>query len=522
MNIGRIGQLLDHCTSKCHPVNLSTFLPTRLIDVGHDAFAVPRLVLSSDVHQTEQTRYAALSYCWGDEEEAKSQFKTEIASLEDRCVALSSELMTSTTKDAIALARAIGIRYLWIDALCIIQDDEGDWSHESSQMNLIYRHAFVTFCSLSSDSCHEGFLNRAPTIAIPFQSTIQKAIKGFYSIRARSIAGFHVDRKKDMRDHALSKWGTRGWTYQEQVMSTRFLLFGSLRMHFTCDTCQWAEGDEAPKDRSEMGISIQITRFKDKRISIRQLYEYWNQIVQGYCHRSVTFDKDRLPAIAGIARMIGEALQDQYLAGLWRGNLQCGLAWYSFDDGIGTLSRGLEAYLQNIRERNYVAPSWSWAALSAMEYEPTPDTCLFEESTIVDVSTKTISEDLYGQVSVGVLRIRAKMARMPNRIPVHEGRYWKDFWIPSFEGDVDGIYVGTDWLHKDKEAGLENLVVMLLHRIEKDDKDKAPSLMALLLHPANELKHYLRVGVMKSSGNSGYREMRAWFEDSQEETICII
>jgi len=541
VNIRRIRQLLGHCTSKCHPETSSSFMPTRLIDVGHNESAVPRLVLSSDIHEIEPTKYAALSYCWGDETDAESQFKTETSTLEQRCEGLPSEFMTPTTNDAITLAKAIGLRYLWIDALCIIQDDKDDWSHESSQMGLVYRHAFVTFCSLNSNSCHESFLHRAPAIAIPFQSNIRKVVKGSYLIRLRP-ASLKMGRTKYRRDYLLSAWNTRCWTYQEEEMSTRLLLFGSLRMHFACARCQWSEGDEAPQDRSNnLRILDKIIMFKDCRISSGELYKSWSLTICNYGHRSVTSETDRLPAIAGLARMLGEALQDQYLAGLWKGDLQYGLTWYSRGD---MLSRGLRAHIHNIKERKYVAPSWSWAASPEVaslrergtslveesdimhattntDHEDLHGQIMVEESDIVHATTNTDHEDLYGQVTGGLLRIRGKMSRWPSWSLDQQGTWWSNAYVQP-KGDYDFVHISTDWLSKGKEAGLDVLKLILLHRIENSNGTNVPSLRALLLHPADESNHYYRVGVVYSEGQNGYTWMRSWFEDSQEETICII
>jgi len=518
-------QLLEHCTSTCHPDTPFSFIPTRLIDIGADASAVSRLVPSSGIEHTQQKKYAALSYCWGNAKDAELQFKTEKASLEDRYVGLPNELMTSTTKDAIALARAIGIRYLWIDALCIIQDDKVDWSHESSQMSLVYRHAFVTLCSLNSDSCHESFLNRAPMVKIPFQSTIRESINGSYLIRLRpKTMGDIGDRRRYTWDSNFSKWDKRCWTFQEKKMSTRLLFFGNQNVHFSCGRSDWTEGDEAPtvKPKSWLGVSDMIARFKDKYISSRELYAYWDWLLRQYGHRSVTFDKDRLPAIAGLARMLGDVLQDQYLAGIWKGDLQCGLIWESIRDH-DSLSRSLEAHILNIRERNYVAPSWSWASCSAVASMGYQREMVFEESTIVDVDTHTVSEDPYGRVSGGFLRIRGKIARMPNWLPNDDGTQRSNKWSHSFtESSHQDIYVRTDWLHKEKEAALEDLVVMLLHRIRDRYRPRESDLRALLLHPTDELRTYYRVGVVGSRNYEGFREMRSWFENSQEETICII
>jgi hypothetical protein len=497
-------------------------MPTRLIDIGHDVSVVPRLVFSTDICKTEQKKYAALSYCWGDKKDAESQFKTEKASLEDRCISLPNELMTSTTRDAIAITRAVGLRYVWIDALCIIQDDEDDWSHESSQMNLIYRYAFVTFCSLNSNSCHEGFLNRAPAVKVPFQSTLNKTTKGSYSIRLqpRTDNRFSTDY---VWDYLSSEWSQRCWTYQEQEMSIRRLLFGSSKVYFYCDKYLWTEGYEAPQDISTSGILSQVTKFKESRVTSRELYQCWDELITSYGGRSVTFDKDRLPAIAGLARIVGEALQDQYLAGLWEGGLLEGLMWESTGD---MLSRSLGTHLQNIRRRNYVAPSWSWAAcpnVLGSGYGSQDLQRMIKEATIVDASVDTDSEDSYGRISRGFLRIRGKLAAMPT-LSLHRREGWSNYWCLVM-GNERSDYLETciDWLHNnDEEAGLDLLVMMLLFRIELDDETSAPLLRALLLHPADGLKQYYRVGIIESQGPNAYKEMVNWFKDSQEDTICII
>ena len=521
MSIRKMRQVLDYCTSNCHPVTPSSFIPTRLIDVGDDACANSRLVLSSTISRSQQPKYAALSYCWGNEKDAKSQFMTEKSSLRQRCVSLPSELLTSTTNDAIAITRSMGLRYLWIDALCIVQDDEDDWVYESTQMGSIYRHAFVTFCSLTSDSCHKSFINRAPAVEVPFQSKIRRTTKGFYLIRLRPRMQDRMDWNEYIFDCRLSKWTKRCWTHQEQAMSSRLLLFGSLNVYFHCGKCRWSEGDDAPRDAYKLGVMDQVTAFKDNHMTSTELYESWDGLVNGYGCRLVTLDKDRLPAIAGLARMIGETLQDRYLAGLWKGDLHHGLMWYSQGD---TLSHGIEAHIRNMRERNYIAPSWSWAACPDVVSMGDHRSCTIEESTIVDVDTDTHSEDSYGQVSGGFLYIRGKMARIPKWLLDDKEMRLRNVWALSVGVGNYTIYVHTDWLDKGKEAGLENLLVLLLYRTNEKNHDETevPALRALLLHPADGLHHYYRVGMVRCAGYEAYKEMRSWFKDSQEDTICII
>jgi len=249
------------------------------------------------------------------------------------------------------------------------------------------------------------------------------------------------------------------------------------------------------------------------------MYQYWSCLVLQYGHRSVTFDKDRLPAIAGLARMFGEALQDQYLAGLWKGDLHHGLTWESRGQ---LLSRGIEAHIRHIKERNYVAPSWSWAACPSAGAAAYHSANMSVEVVIVDTNADTSSDDPYGQVSGGFLRIRGKIARMPNWLPKDDAN-WSNTWLHFLKcGHDSNIYVSTDWLYKEKEAGLENIVVMPLYSTEDDDGAKELSLWALLLHPADEMNNYYRVGMVGSEGYEAFREMRAWFDNSQEEIICII
>jgi hypothetical protein len=389
-------------------------------------------------------------------------------------------------------------------------------------MNLVYRHAFVTFCILNTNSCHESFLNRAPALEVPFQSNLRKSIKGFYLIRLRQRTGVDLDGTKYTWDYSLSTWSKRCWTYQEQEMSTRLLLFGSSNMYFACDRYLWTEGDEIPVDISTSRILSQVARFKETRISARELYQCWDLLIHDYSYRSVTFDKDRLPAIAGLARIMGEVLQDQYLAGLWKEDLFEGLVW---EDAGAMSSRGLESHLQNIRRRNYVAPSWSWATSQAIRSCRNTGQHLqriTEMAAIVDVSVDVDSDDPYGRISGGFLRIRGKLAAIPKWLPTTNGSESSNSWYYSMGRGLGTISTYTDWLYKDKEAGLDLLVVMLLFRVEPDDGIGGPVLQGLLLHPTGAPKQYYRVGTTRSQGPKSYEVMIDWFKDSQEDTICII
>jgi hypothetical protein len=517
-------RVLEDCTKRCHPWEKSDFLPTRLIDVGVDSSTVPRLVLSSNIRNLEETKYAALSYCWGTEEDAKAQFKTDKASLEWRCNGLPYEMMTPAIKDAVALTRAIGLRYVWVDALCIIQDDADDWLRESDQMGLVYSHAFVTFCGLNLNSCHETLLQRAPAVSVPFRSTIREDVNGYYLIRLRPSSTDWVNGSPhSTRDRWLSRWNERAWTYQEEELSTRLLLFGSLKMHFRCGRCKWSEGDDNLRESSGRKILDDMTRIKQGELPATRLYDIWLRIVYRYGYRSVTLQKDRLPAISGLAHIVWETLGDQYLAGIWKGDIIRGLGWRN----EGRLaSRGRQNHIQDLRQRDYIAPTWSWASCSTNILIANPIGWLaVPKSIVVDANVETKSQNPFGQVFGGFLQIRGKVAPVPTSLLPRGGQeMWNYILVHYIKGNEpeEGIWVWLDWLSKGEEAELDNLVAMLLLQYQDPDEILAPRLYALVLHPANNSGEYYRVGLMESHGQMGYDLMRTWFESSRDETVCII
>jgi hypothetical protein len=277
-------------------------LPTRLLDVGVGACDDPRLVLSSEICANVKAKYAALSYCWGSKEDAKKQLRTEEASLERRREGIPCETMPSAIEDAVTLTRTVGLRYLWVDALCIVQDDMADWSRESGRMDSIYHHAFVTFYALNSVSCHETLLKRAPSVRVPFQSTIQPMANGYFLLRLRPKFQDWSFRDPWSIDITTSKWGRRGWTYQEELLSTRLPSFGHLQMHFQCGVLLWSEGYNEPKIIYESGVALhdQIATIRRGESSTERLYDYWVSTITYYLPRLVTYDRDRLHAISGL------------------------------------------------------------------------------------------------------------------------------------------------------------------------------------------------------------------------------
>lgn len=222
------------------------YLPTRLLDVGSTTEPCLRLVSMSSYPQLQlaaanafANRYAAISYCWGTNEDAEKQLKTTRNTLQQHLLEIELQDMLQTIADAVELCRAIGLRYLWVDALCIIQDDNDDWTREAFEMSNIYANSFITFCVVTGSSCSAGFLERQHnpnTLQINFKSGINSSVEGKLSLGmfkrpTQTLARGHTETfayDRLIKNYVLeterwqcenAPWFQRGWTLQESYFS---------------------------------------------------------------------------------------------------------------------------------------------------------------------------------------------------------------------------------------------------------------------------------------------------------------
>ena len=164
--------------------------------------------------------------------------KTAQISLESRRKGIAISEMPVVFQEAILVCQRLSIRYLWIDALCIIQDDKTDWEQEASQVGRLYENAVITIVPLPSHAHREQFLQRPQqTFIVPFHSTIQPGIQGEIYLRHIPRIFFGNDCYQpdlEISEKFDSRWDGRGWTYQEDTLSTRSLYFGQSRLFYRC------------------------------------------------------------------------------------------------------------------------------------------------------------------------------------------------------------------------------------------------------------------------------------------------
>ncbi|KAI1444028.1 HET-domain-containing protein [Annulohypoxylon stygium] len=421
LSIERLNGFINKSLSET-PVSIKqNHYPTRLLDVGSSTCSEQlRLVISAEhfILQDETNpamrRYAALSYCWGSEDEAKSQLKTTRNTIQAHLSHINFGDLPQTVADAVQVCRSLGIRYLWVDALCIVQDDSDDWAKESFEMSNIFSHSFLTLCILQGSSCLSGFLKRPraqQALQINFLSTLDNSVSGKLYLSMLESPEENIKNIKSMiqpvnfgcdepagADLRNAAWETRGWTFQEAWLSPRKLFFGQLMFHFSCGNLHESadgtkfQGDE-PLFRDEMNFST--------------IMEKWYRMVTVYGNRKLTYENDRFPALSAFARIISEKFPDQqYLAGLWKSDLHRGLLWtpHSWTN--------IQDYLKP-PGGVYVAPSWSWAHCPcSLVWFQGVNTNLFPHSPEFELKdVNIVVEDLnpYGRVSSGTLDLLAKV-----------------------------------------------------------------------------------------------------------------
>ncbi|KAL2072844.1 hypothetical protein VTL71DRAFT_12187 [Oculimacula yallundae] len=414
-------------------------LPARVIDIGIPNSQDPRLITTNG----KRGRWAALSHRWGNvittSNESESATTGNIGNLEDR---IPSKMLSKTFQDAIQITRTLGLRYLWIDRLCILQDSKSDWIEQSAQMPLTYKNAHVTIAAGSSKDGTGGiFRDRLWT---KLSQQLDLPILCQQGLSTVSVDIDSVDLVSSLESNYLQ---SRAWCFQEAQLSRRRLVFDREQTSFICLQQglqeQWAPLRESPptdcfgfvtseswvdrRKKTRQQSQGLLTQDKNHLLyqSLSLLSQYpsflrktamlrtWYDMITDYSGRDLTFVSDKLVAIAGVAELVGQALQDEYRAGIWVFSLPKSLLWSPHFKSFSSMD---DTYGSCLRPSTYIAPSWSWAALCGKIWFPLCDISTAEGqredlATVLDIFTDASSMGPYGTVSTGYLRIRGHLSR---------------------------------------------------------------------------------------------------------------
>lgn len=311
------------------------------------------------VSPTEVVRFAALSYCWG----LYEQPKTTKDNLWQRTDSFDIAKLPQTLLDAIFVARGLGLSYIWIDSLCIVQDDPQDWATESAKMADIYSGAYVVLAATHASDVSQGFLQpRKGPISISTRSSRNHAI----SVEARRVNnhdryGLMTDGCLYMDNLPLSQ---RGWSMQERLLGTRVVHFLLDEVCFECKMESHCECGLVVRHRYRLttwpplGMS-ELSEAPDKDPDGFHFSSEWAYLAEEFSVRYLKFPEDALPALSGIAQRTQGIHAGKYIAGLWERGFVWQLSWTVVETPVGP-------------EKSEVItrPSFSWiTATRKVEYD---------------------------------------------------------------------------------------------------------------------------------------------------------
>lgn len=327
-----------------------TVLPLRVLDVvgrPEDPCPTVRLKISeTDTHAP----YLALSYRWGDQPASGPEpLQLRKDNVETLVKGIQLESLQQSIQDAIVVTRKLGYRYLWVDALCIMQNCRNDQASEIGRMASIYKNAAITIVAATSLHADHGFLSDKPRPYCP-------GYKVYVTMDDHTTGTVYLSAEPYEPDHPLDK---RGWTLQEFMLSSRMLIFSDYELLWQCkevdlrsvsakgleylqplETLPWTvfDGDEEPYYGN---------------LDSDKLY-LWKTIVQQYTDRELSHTSDKLNAIKGITSELETLWRDTNVYGLWKKWFIGLLAWYK-----PVMERDERRHLER-------APSWSWASLDGV------------------------------------------------------------------------------------------------------------------------------------------------------------
>lgn len=336
------------------PYVLARRLPTRLLEISSDP--TTRDVTGVRIVEKGESEgvYACLSYCWGQSSQKSKTTKSNVAQYRE---SIGLDVLPGTIIDALKVFCKLGFRYVWIDSLCIIQDDNDDWQKEASNMAAIYSNSALTLAiHLSADSS-EGFLHKrlkpkdrpafknAARLAYTDEDTGQAKFMQLYLDIEQDIARFLQDgwvRSYHDGERPRSSWLDRAWTFQEWLLSPRVLHIHEV----TVWDCFEGYGNEHE-------YRFLTTNTSQRAQAQWKNYYSWNRLVAEYTSRSISHVEDRLPALAGLAEKYQKLTGFRYLAGIWSEELPFSLLWRREGGNVEPPTVACRI------------PSWSWAALES-------------------------------------------------------------------------------------------------------------------------------------------------------------
>jgi Heterokaryon incompatibility protein (HET) len=424
-----IKQMMTECRSEEYPEHTGCrrgpcCLPSRVLTVSSDDAGIDKIAL---VDGNFESPYAALSHCWG----GTLGIKTTKENLRSHANGITIKELPKCFREAVHLCRKLQIHYLWIDALCIIQDDSADWDHEASRMAKVYENAELVISARDSHSSQGGlsFQRSTKLTFCPEDELGPVSLPGLSNLWAEST----------LLEGAVSPLECRGWAFQERALATAIIHIAHTGLFWECKSyitplCTSMSNRECL--HAFLKGMVPQDDFGQPRYA-------WYIGVQYYTKRLLTFQEDCFPAIAGFASKCEQEglTSGRYLAGLWEDEILFGLTWTK-----GQTPNYDQTRMPAVPDR---APSWSWASIGRETIWTMAYTFkfMFREIALVDHENIEMSSwTKTAKMVQGRLPITAPFFPLPDK-------FWDDSDIHTDEA------IESDWANTiDNQTTLAELI----------------------------------------------------------------
>ncbi|KAH8732325.1 heterokaryon incompatibility protein-domain-containing protein [Phaeosphaeriaceae sp. PMI808] len=442
-------------------------------------------------------------------------------------------------QDTIWVTRKLGLQYLWIDALCIIQDSSSNKMQEIARMDSIYTFAYVTISASSAFSCTQSFLSTKPRTCIHRLSGIEIPLgsggdKAHLRVMDRRDDGYGVNWQEE-----LEPIHHRAWTFQEHFMSSRILLFKDFQLFWICTKTRGRDGGWMASDEEQSyGQQWNLSR----RMMRSPVPSDWLTICRTYAGRKLTDPNDKLSALSSIASYFATTGSTSYAAGIWMSSFVDQLAWRA--KSLGTTNR----------PKVWTAPSWSWASLNcpisfqSQDYDDRT-TIPYLRPQLIKWHVEPFSEhSKFGQLKSACLQLSGRILKcMPKKHPDGVKRGYDLDLITADRSDIKDL--GPVQLFFDHDIGhlpsdistiqgierWDSHIHCLLLRVEVNEQmashlqenivkigdDKIEELFCLALRQLEGGEFY-RVGFVAIHPDYRGKGWLAAFEQADERVITLV
>ncbi|KAI1734602.1 hypothetical protein F4680DRAFT_437661 [Xylaria scruposa] len=404
------------------PLRLIDVMPTGsnhiapIDDIGSQEFnrlsleELPQLHIVSSAGLSLDTSYLTLSHRWGYPPSLLLNKKNIFLLRGDISRHILECTEAAVFRHAIHVTRGLGFRYIWIDALCIMQDDEAEKEAEIMRMDEIYSNSTLNISATEGSICEGLIFDRNVFHINPCKATVQ--ISESMDLRLQVYPDMWYLRQLD------GPLNRRGWVFQERTLSRRVCHFTKNQVFWECRSLESSEvlpqgipGSRFPGVKLSLSSSLQQPSSMQHSLSVEQTKQIWYELVDFYSQTSLTFPNDRLLAISGLAKRFCFAMNlspTQYLAGMWRDDLPQSMLWSERKDIVEHATAVEFTAAKTTEIKN--APSWSWASILVPIYS-VQFFNLEAAAEILNVHITRVSRNFFDGASTCLLRLRGSLCK---------------------------------------------------------------------------------------------------------------